>query len=138
VDNQKLVLMALARSGTNGASRLWLGDVREHLVELGEAEMHDATINRALHSFADRGWLTAAWGAEDPSNHASSRPRLYFELTQAGRVAAQEVVDGERARVPAWVLDPSLVGLKTRVPFGRPVPGRARRKIPQAAKRSRS
>ena len=120
VDNQKTVLIALMRAQMDGAGRVWLGDIRDKIAELAQAQMHDATINRALNEFASRAWVTAAWAAKDPHDHASSRPRLYFELTSTGREAAQQLVDAERARIAPWVLDPTLVGLKPNVPFGSP------------------
>jgi len=117
VENEERVAVAALRlsnlsspNSGDGHVRFWVKDVQAALahVEPG-AVINDSTVNRALNRLVSMGWMWAAWETADPENRLSSKPRLYFRLTDEGRAATRELVVSKRNRVPLWVLRPDEV-----------------------------
>jgi DNA-binding PadR family transcriptional regulator len=114
VENEERVAVAALRlsNRSEGASggRFWSREVQSELAEIEPgAAVNDSTVNRVLNRLVDMGWMSAAWETADPGDRLSSKPRLYFRLTEEGRVAAKRIVAEKRRTLPLWALFPAEV-----------------------------
>jgi hypothetical protein len=106
----RLCNLAEVLDGPGGCVRFWVRDVRTELerIEPG-AVMNDSTVNRVLNRLVSLGWMSAAWETADPGDRLSSKPRLYFRLTETGRAGARQIVADKRGSLPLWALYPAEV-----------------------------
>ena len=152
VDNEvRVAAAALALSqrwtlaGHDDPARFYVREIQTELARIDpDVTLNDSTVNRCLNELVRRSWMWAAWETEVPTNHLSSKPRLYYRLTEVGAYGIYEVLVERRRRLPLWLVEPmatlgvSIVDerlpatpFEKSAPIGRPVT--RRRSVRKAA-----